>query len=116
MALGNFINLSLFFSAFIRSYERLQSDWTHVWGLSTNDTVQSDSWHEVHLCCLMPAIRNPETFWWSLCTWYFKTNDNVSFSSRLESPGYMLLWVEYESSFSLLQFSANLTLTQTYVH
>jgi hypothetical protein len=26
MALGNFINLSLFFSAFIRSYERLQSD------------------------------------------------------------------------------------------
>lgn len=117
MAPGNCIDFSLL-SAFIRSYERLQSNRTHVWGLSTNDTMQSDSWHEVHLCCLMPAVWNPETFWWSLCTWYFKTNDNVSFSLRLESSRSIIhvtlngMWLSLQLGSFLCQPNA----IQTCVH
>jgi hypothetical protein len=69
---------------FIRSYGRLQSNRTDVWGLTINDTVQGHSWHEVYICCLVSAIWNPETVWRTLCTWHIEANDNVSFLKILD--------------------------------
>jgi hypothetical protein len=78
--------LSLLFFSF-RSYGRLQSNWTDVWGLKINDSVQSYSWLEIYLCCLMSTIWSTKTFRRYLCTWYFEIDDNVSiiFCSNLQA-------------------------------
>lgn len=75
---GHCMTKSLISLPLNRSYGRLQSSWHVIWWFTTIDSMQSYSWHEIHICCVMPAIWYPETFWWSACTGYSQIDDNVS--------------------------------------
>jgi len=82
--------------AFLRSYGRLQSSWSVIWWVTTIASMQSYSWHEIHICCIMPAIWYPETIWWSTRTGYSKIDDNVSFDLR--SILYLNIWDKFDIS------------------
>jgi hypothetical protein len=72
------------FPAFLRSYGRLQSCRHIIWWITIIDSMQSYSWHEVYICCIMPAIWYPETVWRCSCPGYSETHDNVSTDSRIK--------------------------------
>jgi hypothetical protein len=90
---GCCITNSLILLAFLRSYGRLQSSWSVIWWVATIDSMQSYSWHEIHICCIMPAIWYPETIWWSTRTGYSEIDDNVSLDLRSIFYLNILTWI-----------------------